>query len=199
MKELRPEFSGGDLSELANREHYLFLKEKMAGLPQIDALGILDAQGNRLNLSRDWPTRKADLSQREYFKELSANPKISSFISSPVQANSSGVWVVIIARPIVGNDGIFRGVAFASISLEYFEDLFRSTSLGEGYAASLLRQDGTLLARYPRAGTIGMKAHGKRARRRLQRSRAAVSRAISPVDHQARIAAAYRLQIIHSR
>jgi diguanylate cyclase (GGDEF)-like protein/PAS domain S-box-containing protein len=192
VEKLRPEFSGTDQSELANREHHIFLKEKMAGLPQIDALGIIDVQGNRLNLSRDWPSGKADLSQREYFKELSANPKPASFISSPVQANSSGVWVVIIARPILGDDGKFQGVVFASISLEYFEDMFRSTTLGEGYAASLVRQDGTLLARFPRAGTIGMKATLTTVPRRAA-ARAAASRAISPVDHQPRIAAAYRL------
>ena len=74
-RRIQPELSGGDPSELADHEHYIFLKEKMAGLPQIDALGIIDVQGNRLNLSRDWPSPKADLSQREYFKELSANPK----------------------------------------------------------------------------------------------------------------------------
>ena len=192
VEKLRPEFSGADQGELANREHYLFLKERMAGLPQIDALGIIDAQGTRINLSRDWPIERADLSEREYFKELSANPKIPSFISSPVRANSSGVWVVIIARPIIGNDGIFRGVAFASISLQYFEDLFRATSLGQGYAASLLRQDGILLARYPRAGTIGMKANAS-VLPPLATTRAAVTRAISPIDHEARIAAAYRL------
>ena len=41
---IQPEVLGGDLSELSNREHYVFLKEKMSGLPQIDALGILDAR-----------------------------------------------------------------------------------------------------------------------------------------------------------
>src|SRR5580658_3249068 len=192
VEKLRPEFSGTDQSELADREHHIFLKEKMAGLPQIDALGIIDVQGNRLNLSRDWPSGKADLSQREYFKELSANPKPASFISSPVQANSSGVWVVIIARPILGDDGKFQGVVFASISLEYFEDMFRSTSLGEGYAASLVRQDGTLLARFPRAGTIGMKAKATVVAPPTA-ARAVASRAISPVDHQPRIVASYRL------
>ena len=53
---IQPEVLGGDLSELSNREHYVFLKEKMSGLPQIDALGFLDARGDRLNLSRDWPS-----------------------------------------------------------------------------------------------------------------------------------------------
>ncbi len=193
IESIQPETPSSDLTEQSDYNHYISLKEKISGLPQIDALGVLDAQGVRLNLSRDWPSPKVDLSQREYFKALSANPKTTSFISSPIQAYTSGTWVVIIGRPILGNDGTFRGVAFASIRLEYLEDLFRSTSLGQGYAVTLMRQDGTLLARYPTAGTIGMKAPVKSVAR-LANSRSAVSRAISPVDHQSRIAAAYRLK-----
>ncbi len=188
----QPEVLAGDLSELSNREHYIFLKEKMSGLPQIDALGFLDAKGVRLNLSRDWPSATVDLSQREYFTELSANPAITSFISSPIQANASATWVVIIARSIWGDDHTFRGLVFAAIRLEYFAELFRSTSPGEGYAVTLMRQDGTLLARFPAAGTIGMKTPVTTLSG-LANSRSAVSRAVSPVDHQSRIAAAYRL------
>ena len=192
-EKIQPAISDGDVRELSNRDHYNFLNEKISGLPQIDALGILDAQGTRLNLSRDWPSPKVDLSQREYFKALNANPNATSFISSPIQAYDTGTWVVIVGHPISGNDGTFRGVVFAAIRLEYFTDLFRSTSLGEGYAVTLMRRDGTLLARYPTAGTIGMKAPVASIAR-LANSRSAFSHAISPVDHVSRIAAAYRLK-----
>ena len=193
VEKIQPEISDGDVAELSNRDHYNFLNDKISGLPQIDALGILDAQGTRLNLSRDWPSPKVDLSQREYFKALSANPSATSFISSPIQAYDNGTWVVIVGRPILGNDGTFRGVVFAAIRLEYFKDLFRSTSLGEGYAVTLMRRDGTLLARYPTAGAIGMNAPVASIAR-LANSRFAFSRAISPVDNISRIAAAYRLK-----
>ena len=33
---------------LATQEYHIFLKEKMAGQPQIDTLGILDAEGRRV-------------------------------------------------------------------------------------------------------------------------------------------------------
>lgn len=191
-EKIAPQVSDADATELANRDHYIFLTDKMSGLPQIDALGILNAHGIRLNLSRDWPSPAVDLSQREYFREISANPKKTSFISSPIEANAGGTWVVIIARPLFGNDGKFNGVVFASIRLEYFEELLRSTSLGEGYAATLMRQDGILLARYPMAGLIGAKAPGPMLDS-LVNSRSALSRAVSPLDHQPRIAAAYHL------
>ena len=142
----------GDLHQLTNVDYYVFLKEKMSGLPQIDALGILDAEGKRLNLSREWPSPNTDLSYREYFRAIKENPKITSFVSQPVQASANGTWVVILARPVLAADGKLLGLVFASAPMKYFEELFHSTSLGEGYAAALMRQDGTLLARYPVAG-----------------------------------------------
>ena len=60
----------GDLHQLTNLDYYVFLKEKMSGLPQIDALGILDADGKRLNLPREWPSPNTDLSYREYFQAI---------------------------------------------------------------------------------------------------------------------------------
>ena len=136
----------GDLHQLTNFDYYIFLKEKMSGLPQIDALGILDAEGKRLNLSREWPSANTDLSYREYFQAIKKNPKITSFVSQPVQASASGIWVVILARPVLAADGKILGLVFASTPMRYFEELFHSTSIGEGYAAALMRQDGTLLA-----------------------------------------------------
>ena len=174
------------------QQFYSFLKDEKSQLPQIDTIGFLDSDGVRQNHSRDWPSRHIDLSSREYFEALKANPNIRSFISEPVQGAATGKWVVILARPVLSDSGHFIGVAFASTVLQYFEDIFRSTSLGDGYAATLLRQDGTLLARFPIAGTIG-KIVPASVLKKLANSSSGVSRAISPVDHQPRIAAAYRL------
>ncbi len=178
--------------QLAAEEYHSFLAEKKSELPQILSMGILDASGNKLNHSHDWPVAPADLSSRSYFQALKANPKITSFLSEPLQGMMTGAWVVVISRPILSNDGRLLGIVFASIDLGYFDDFFRSTSLGEGYAATLLRQDGALMARYPAAGKIGTVVSAS-VLGKLANSRSGVSRAVSPVDQQTRIAAAYRL------
>ena len=69
------------------------------------------------------------------------------------------------------------------MTLRYYEDIFRSTSLGDGYAATLMRNDGTLLARYPVAGQIG-KIVPVSVLKTLAASRSGVSRSVSPVDQQ---------------
>jgi len=182
----------GGLRRLATQPFYSFLKEEKSQLPQINTLGFLNSDGIRLNDSRTWPNAHIDLSSREYFQALKENPKTKSFIGEPVQGADTGRWMVVLARPVLTDHGRLLGVVFTSIELDYFEDLFRSTSLGDGYAATLLRRDGTLLARFPMAGTIG-KVVPAPVLKKITDSRFGVSRSISPVDQQPRIAAAYRL------
>jgi diguanylate cyclase (GGDEF)-like protein/PAS domain S-box-containing protein len=192
VEKVRATAPTGDLNEVRSRDFFAFLQEKKSELPQIDTLGLLDAEGRRVTHSRAWPVSAIDLSAREYFQALKQNPHLPLFISEPIRGTATGSWVVVVARPILTREGRFLGVVFASTLMSYFEELFRATSPGEGYAATLLRQDGTLLARYPGAGQIGTRAPIS-ILQKLETSRSGVSRAVSPVDQQARIAAAYRL------
>jgi diguanylate cyclase (GGDEF)-like protein/PAS domain S-box-containing protein len=182
----------GDLHGVTSREFHAFLAEKKSELPQIDTIAALGPDGMRLSHSRGWPIGDADLSSREYFAALSANPNIKSFIREPIAGFSTGTWVVVVARPVIANDSRFLGVVLASTDMSYFEDMFRATSLGDGYAVTLLRRDGTLLVRYPKAGVIGTVVPAS-VLEKMTDSNSGVSRSISPVDHQSRIAAAHRL------
>src|ERR1700685_3982036 len=178
--------------QLESEDFHILLKEKMSGLPQIHALGFLDANGFRSNHWQSWPAPKKDVSFLEYFKVLKANPKLVSYLDAPARGPVTGAWVAIEARPVLAKDGRFFGVVYASTGMEYFQELFRSTSMGEGYAIALLRKDGTLLTRYPMAGQIGMKVPAS-VLATLSNSRFGVSRPTSAVDGRARIAAAYSL------
>jgi diguanylate cyclase (GGDEF)-like protein/PAS domain S-box-containing protein len=178
------------LNQFANRENIVFLKEKVSEVRQIHTLGILDADGQRIANSRDWSSNEKDLSRREYFRKLKENPRAGALIGEPIRGSTTGAWLIVVARPILSKVGTFRGVVYASISLQYFEDLFRATSLGEGYAASLIRADGTMLARYPITDKVGMVAMPT-GLARLSQSRSVAYRAISPVDHKPRIVTAY--------
>ena len=180
----------GDLRGVTTQEFYSFLKAEKSELPQIDGLSVLDSAGRKLNHSRNWPSAEVDLSSREYFKALAENSKLASFIGAPVQGHSTGNWVVMIGRPVRTSDGRFIGLVTASTKLNYFEDLFHS--LGDGYAVTLLRRDGMLLARYQAAGTVGTMVPAS-VLAGIADARSGVSRSIGPIDHEPRIAAAYRL------
>jgi diguanylate cyclase (GGDEF)-like protein/PAS domain S-box-containing protein len=184
--------AGGNTDRLTSREFNTFLKAEKSELPQIDTMAIMDAHGKKLNHSRDWPFPDADLSSREYFRVLASDPRLTSFIGEPVQGLTSGHWVVVFARSVRAADGHLIGVISASTVLDYFENLFRSTAFGEGYAATLLRGDGRLLARFPMVGTIGQVVPAS-VLKKMAGGNSGVSRATSPIDHQVRIAAAYRV------
>ncbi len=182
----------GNLRQLTSPTYHAFLTEKKSVLPQIAGIGILDDHGTRLNQTREAPSPNADLSHREYFLALKENPDLTSFIGQPRRGSLSGAWVIIMSRRVLADDGKFLGVVFASTRMEYFEKLFRSTSPGGGYAETLLKRDGTLLARYPSAGNIGATVSAS-VLKKLSASRSGVSRSISPIDGKARVAAAYSL------
>ncbi len=179
----------GDLSRITTQEFYGFLAEKKTELPQIDTVAVLDRRGMRHAASRGWPLKPADLSSREYFKTLRANPKLKLYVSEPLAGFSSGTPVSILARPVLAKDGSFLGVALASTDIAYFDQLFRSTALGEGYGVTLLRRDGVLLTRYPATDP----AEPIIVPRSLTEADSAVSREIRSNDQQALVAAAHRL------
>ncbi|MGB7179054.1 MAG: PAS-domain containing protein, partial [Xanthobacteraceae bacterium] len=182
----------GDLSRLSSQDFYSFLAEKKSELPPIDTLAVLDRRGMRLTNSRRWPLETADMSTREYFAVLSANPNLKLYISRPLPGFATGIPVSILARPVLAKDGRFLGVALASTDMAYFEDMFRSTSRGEGYCVTLLRQDGTMLARSPAPDPAAPTAPVT-VPKSLTDSDSTVSRVVRPSDQTAFIAAAHRL------
>ena len=69
----------------SDRKIHLLLKEKFAGLLEIDAVTLIDADGRLLNFSRFWPIPDVNVADRDYFKALKADRNLDSFISEPVK------------------------------------------------------------------------------------------------------------------
>ncbi|MGA2891592.1 MAG: ATP-binding protein [Xanthobacteraceae bacterium] len=140
---------------VADYETYSFLKEKITGLPQVDAVTLIDENGKLLNFSRSWPIPDVNVSDREYFRALKVDPNVETFISAPVQNRANGTWVVYLARRLDDPNGQFMGLILGAISLQYFENFFGATSFGDGSVVALVREDGTLLARFPHDNRVG--------------------------------------------
>ena len=145
---------------VSDRETHFLLREKIAGLPQIDALTVIDARGKLLNFSRYWPIPEVDVSDRDYFKALKADDGPQSFVSAPVQNRGNGTWNVYLARRLNDPQGHFMGLLLGAISVPYFENFFGSTSLGPDTTISLVREDGLLLAHFPPSNDIGNQSSG---------------------------------------
>ncbi|MDR3466943.1 MAG: ATP-binding protein [Xanthobacteraceae bacterium] len=170
---------------------HAFLKAKLVGLPQLEAIAMVDAHGQLINSSRSWPAADVNVSDRDYFQALRGNPKLQSYIGAPVQNRETGTWDIYIARRVATPAGSFSGLVLAAVSLQYFQEFYRSISLGEGSAISLFRDDGYLLARYPRTASVGRAFPANDLQVLLKSS--ALSHERSPVDQMIRITAAQRL------
>jgi len=186
---------------VTNYDTYLFLKDKITGLPQTDAITLIDSDGKLLNFSRYWPIPNVNVADRDYFKALKADPNLESFISKPVPNRGTGTWNIYLARRLNGPNGEFMGLILGATSLQYFENFFGATSIGAGITIALTREDGTLLARFPHSASIG-----EITDRPEQRALAAggIIREQGATDHQmhirsARVMANYPLSIMTSQ
>jgi diguanylate cyclase (GGDEF)-like protein/PAS domain S-box-containing protein len=180
--------------QMSGHDVHLMLKDKIAGLPHIDGITIINAQGKLINLSRSWPIPEVDVSDRDYFKALQSNPQLSSFVSSPVRNPGTGMWTVYYARKFVAPDGAFLGLVLGDLKLQYFEKLFGTLALGDGSAVALFRHDGVLLVRYPPRESPGRSYAGSDLfKKMLAGADRGVLRQTSVIDGTERLVAGHRL------
>jgi diguanylate cyclase (GGDEF)-like protein len=125
-----------------------WLVEQLKGLPQADGVAVVGADGRVVNFSRQFPAPPTDLSDRDYYKYLSAIDDHAVFVSAPIQSFSGGNWIVLLARRVNSSHSAFAGIVVASVTLAYLEDFYRAVT-PENRAITLLRRDGTILIHYP--------------------------------------------------
>ena len=109
-------------------------------------LAIIDAQGF-LQMSNLPFNGRIDLSDREHFKVHLLPGMHALFISRPVQGRASGKWTIQLSRRITLDNGQFGGVIVASIDPGYFTHFYGELDLGPHGSASIVKSDGTILAR----------------------------------------------------
>jgi signal transduction histidine kinase len=134
---------------LATEEIHRYLEGRLKNLPQAGAIAVVGADGRIVNYSRSWPVPVLDLSDREPFRHFVENDDPSLFISAPAKDLSTGTWTIYLARRVSGSHGEFLGLVAAGIEVSYFEDFYKAIILQEGGSVTVLRRDGTMLARFP--------------------------------------------------
>ena len=136
-------------------ETFRLLKEKISGLPYVEAIGMIDADGQLVSSSRAWPIPDVNVSDRDYFLAPKRDRKLETFISMPARNRVTGTWNIYVSRRINDPHGVFMGIVVGAISLDYFENFFGSTVMGADGQVAMTRDDGTLLARFPRSDLVG--------------------------------------------
>jgi signal transduction histidine kinase len=150
------------LSERAKTEAFhdaLFRLQKL--LPEIDVTAVIDADGNAIGSSREYPVPKVNIVDVPFFATLKEKPDSGLIISDPILARLSGNQTLYIARSMVDAVGRFQGIVMAGISVNYFQKYFSGIDLGATSTVTLVNQDVRVLARWPdRDGLVGKRLAG---------------------------------------
>jgi two-component system NtrC family sensor kinase len=121
-------------------------------MPQLADIWVVGADGHPVVSGTVFPMpRDLDLADRDYFRVHKNNEIEGVYVSDIVQAratNSRGrPRFFSLTRKRVGPDGAFAGVITISIAPEYFAEYY--ATLQQPLVATIIRQDGYVLARYP--------------------------------------------------
>jgi diguanylate cyclase (GGDEF)-like protein/PAS domain S-box-containing protein len=126
-----------------------YLAETAKTLPQLRGIGVADAKGN-WTYSSFPETPRHNVSDRSYFAYHRDAPdntlRISALMQSRLDNQSA---MIVLSKRITKLDGSFGGVVAAAIDKDYFNGFYRTFQLGPDGGISLIRNDGTLLIRWP--------------------------------------------------
>jgi len=158
-------------------EHALtsYIARQHARIPELNGLRLTNAQGDVVYGTGVVPSNLVNVSDRDYFVYARDNRKGELFISKPVFGRVAKQWVFVIARRVNNPDGSFAGVAYGSLSIEYFVKLFSTFDVGRLGSITLRDGEFAVVARYPEpqgvGSTIGSKSVTKEFLERLRNNR----------------------------
>ncbi len=173
-----------------------FLLEIAAPLPQVDAIFLVDPDGRMAASTRGFPLDHVSVQSRDYFAAARRDPA-ATFVSAPFRGLVSGTVGFAIIRPRLGPDGSFDGLVGITVSSAYFDSFYRAVSNAhEGATASLIRQDGTMLLRYPATGDLPspLPSDGELALAIASGAQSGVLEAVSHMDGRQRLKAFQHLR-----
>ena len=142
------------LKNMRSEATWNYLVERMARIPQVDVVAIIDKYGKPANTARAWPAPDVDLSDRDYFRHHKASISSDLYVSSLLLNRVSGFHTVFISKRIHGPDNDFLGVVLMGVKLSYFQHIYKSLTSERNQSFLFLRKDGTVLVRHPDAQGI---------------------------------------------
>jgi PAS domain S-box-containing protein len=116
-----------------------------ARMPQISAMGLLDARGRNFGAVPGLSPPGVDLSDRDYYR-IPALGYDGLYITEPFISRISGRPVVTVARRVAQPDGTLVGVVTAVVDQTYFRNVFDATIDYGGNLIALLSPGGKVMA-----------------------------------------------------
>ena len=179
----------------SSRDVHEFLVQLKQQLPQMESVFLVSPTGINAASSRAFPLPQIGDSSREYFQRAAAGDR-SLFISAPFRGQIAGTLAFTITRPRI-KDGHFDGLAGVTVSQKYFEGFYRAVlEYPKRSSAALVRDDGTVLVRFPDAANTPalLPAFSTLMRSVASGQEAGVFTGVSGIDGTPRLAGFRRVQ-----
>ena len=189
----------GERSDAQIRAEGWALRESMRrmtlGLPEVQALAVIDAAGDVLLTTAAYPTPPGvNVASREYFAVHRLARDAGLYLSGPTPALATPGELRLVAsraRPPTVEDS-FAGVLALGLRASVFDAFYRELLQGDAAASvSLFRQNGMIVSRMPAPPQPGMvaPASGPMMQRVAQGETEGLLDSVSPVDGQRRMVA----------
>jgi two-component system NtrC family sensor kinase len=126
------------------------LRRIVAGIPQLQTVWVLDAEGRPLVSSRQYPAPRAtSAADRAYFQwHRDGHPGV--FVTEPLMGRISDENFFNVTRARRTADGGFAGVIAVSLYPHYFTAFYQKLAKSEpGLQIALFRTDGSVITRWP--------------------------------------------------
>jgi PAS domain-containing protein len=137
------------LDMIGSEQLHGVMRDIIAGMSPAYALVLIDANGDLINFSNEFPIPKLNFADRPYFRFILTHPEVKTFISETVASRQTGRPTFFIVRRLAGPGGVFAGVLMGAVPIAYLERLFGANALPAGGSVTLFRSDGSMLLRHP--------------------------------------------------
>ncbi|MDR3368972.1 PAS domain S-box protein [Rhodoferax sp.] len=145
--------------ELDSLPIHLLLSSRASGTRQLRAIFIVDPQGVVINSSTEFPSKRASVADRNYYRALLQDHSNTLFIDKPVRSRSDNRWTLHLSRALLDGDGKLIGVVVAVMGIEQLEQQYTIIKLDYSRPIGIYMTDGTLVASLPHQDDmIGEKA-----------------------------------------
>ena len=118
-------------------------------LPEVEGIRITDRDGDLILGTGFDPAKRINLADRPHFIRLRDGPGNELLLSKPQISRLNNQWVIVMARRTTRADGAFNGMIFATVTLEYFTQLFSRLDLGPKGVVLLRDENMGLITRQP--------------------------------------------------
>lgn len=119
-------------------------------LPEVQLLAVFDAQGRQVCGTE--PTqrcRNLDVRDRPYFQAARQQTGTGYRLHGPLTSRFDEQQILVLARPLLGPDGVFAGVVAVLLPVEKLRAVLRSARRGDESLIGLRAADMTPLVRDP--------------------------------------------------